>query len=212
MMPENQNAGWYQRFFAWALARGSGPYEDWMRGRKKRLLADVRGDVLEIGPGTGVNLSYFSPQIRWTGIEPNPFMHKYLRTQAIRLGMTVELRCSRAESMKLEDASFDAVIGTLVLCSVQDVEVTLRQILRVLKPGGRYFFIEHIAAPAGTQLRRIQRLVRPVWKLAADGCCPDRETLQAIEKADFASMQCEQFLGPLPIVRPHIAGVATKGG
>jgi len=120
-------------------------------------LTGVPNYVLEIGPGAGPNLAYFSPHIRWVGIEPNPFMHPYLRRQAERLNRTVEIRDASAERVPLQDNSVDAVVSTLVLCSVKDVSGALQEILRVLRPGGRFVFIEHVAAPPGTWLRRLPR-------------------------------------------------------
>lgn len=199
-----------KRLFAWMLAHGMGRYEQAMGERKQALLAPLRGRVVEIGPGAGVNLRWFAPEVEWIGIEPNPWLHPYLRQEAARLRRPMELRGGSAETLDLPDASVDAVVSTLVLCSVADPARVLREVLRVLKPGGRFVFLEHVAAPRGSRLRCLQRLLRPGWRLCADGCCPDRETGKAIEQAGFRHVAIDHFRGPIPVIRPHIAGVAEK--
>jgi ubiquinone/menaquinone biosynthesis C-methylase UbiE len=101
-----------------------------------------------------------------------------------------------------------------VLCSVRDPQQVLNEALRVLKPGGKFYFIEHVAAPQQTWLRRCQRVMRPIWIGIADGCRPDRETGAAIQNAGFRSVELEGFRVPfppaLPFVSPHVAGVAVK--
>jgi len=201
-----------KRLMPFLLARFNARYERFLADRKRTLLADLCGNVLEIGPGIGANLPYYPTGICWVGIEPNPFMHSYLRRAADRLGLAIEIRDQRAERLEVPDGSVDAVVSTLVLCSVHDVPGTLQQILRVLKPGGRFVFIEHVAAPPGTWLRRIQRWIRPVSMALADGCCPDRETWIAIENAGFARVEYEHFRVPVPIAGTQIAGVAIKKG
>jgi SAM-dependent methyltransferase len=199
-----------KRLLAFALAHFHRSYEPKVADRKRALLAGLAGTVLEIGPGTAPNLVYLAHDIHWIGIEPNPFMHPHIRKRAARLGVSVDLRSGRGERLEVETASVDAVISTLVLCSVADVAATLREIRRVLRPGGRFLFMEHVAAPPGTGLRRLQRLIRPLSRCLADGCCPDRETGQAIEAAGFSALRYDRFTLALPIVGPHIAGIATK--
>ena len=121
---------WRARAFAWGMVHGTGPYERWMAERKQSLLGDLSGEVVEIGPGSGVNLSYLPREVRWTGIEPNPCFHPYIRNEAARLDRPVRLQVGMAEDLGLEDASVDAVVGTLVLCSVDRVEAALEEILR----------------------------------------------------------------------------------
>jgi len=209
---KNQRPAWYQRLFAWEMAHLTAQYETAMRDRKAALFANLEGTVLEIGPGSGANLSYYSQDIHWIGIEPNPFMHDYLREQAQALGLTLDLRQGTAEDLEIADDSIDAVVSTLVLCSVPEQARTLQEIRRVLKPGGRFLFLEHVAAPQGTWLRRVQQGVRPLWKVLADGCHPDRDTGKALEAAGFQEVNYQQFEGPVPIsiVKPHILGVAVK--
>jgi len=203
--------GWYKRLFAWLMAHGTAKYEAQMADQKQALFADLHGNVLEIGPGTGPNLSYYPSDLHWIGIEPNPFMHPYLRREAERLGLDIDLSRGTAERLDVEDNSIDAVVSTLVLCSVDSLAATLQEVLRVLKPGGRFFFLEHVAAPEGTGLRRVQHWVRPLWKTLADGCHPDRETWVALENAGFERVDYQHFRADVPaIVSPQIIGVATK--
>jgi len=199
-----------KRLMAFTLARFHRSYEPKVAERKRALFAGLAGTVLEIGPGTAPNLAYLAPDIHWIGIEPNPFMHAHVRNRAARLGLSVDLRPGRGEQLEVGSDSVDAVISTLVLCSVADVGTTLREIRRVLRPGGRFLFMEHVAAPPRTRLRHLQRLIRPLARCLADGCCPDRETGRAIEAAGFSTLRYERFTLALPIVGPHIAGTATK--
>ncbi len=202
---------WNKRLFAWLLSTGNASYEKQVCDRKCNLFGNLHGDVLEIGPGTGANFPYYPKDMRWIGIEPNPYMHPYLQKEAEKVGLNnVDVRTISAERLEAEDNSVDAVVSTLVLCSVPDLKATLQEILRVLKPGGRFLFIEHVAAPKGTWLRRVQEGVRPVWKFLADGCEPARETWIALENAGFEHLDYERFEPSIPIVTPHISGVGIK--
>jgi ubiquinone/menaquinone biosynthesis C-methylase UbiE len=139
-------------------------------------------------------------------------MHAYLRELGLKLGLSTDIRVGAAEDLPVPDNSMDAVISTQVLCSVADSPRVLREIQRVLKPGGRFLFVEHVAAPPGSGLRFWQRLARPVSALIGDGCHPDRETWSDIEQAGFAHIQLEHFeIESAILSKPHIAGVAIKG-
>ncbi len=202
-------AGWYKRLFA-SVMNSNDSYEKMVSGRKRALLSNLHGNILEIGPGTGPNLAYYPSDVRWLGIEPNPAMYPYLQREAKRLGMTFELRDGHAEQLDAADNSMDAVVGTLVFCSVHDQQKALQEVLRVLKPGGRYVFIEHVAAPRDTGQRRVQNLTSPLYQLTGDGCHPNRETWTAIENAGFDRVQIEHFRLDVPIVGTQIAGYAIK--
>jgi ubiquinone/menaquinone biosynthesis C-methylase UbiE len=203
--------GLRQRFFAWATAQGEGDaYEQALAPRKRALFADLSGTVLEIGAGTGANFAYYPRGIHWIGIEPNVYMVPHLLQTAEEHGITGEVRGEVAERLPVDDASVDAVIGTLVLCSVTNQDSVLREILRVLRPGGSYRFVEHVAAPQGTRLRSVQKLIKPAWKFAADGCELDRDTAAAIRRIGFSRVEVEEFRAPLSLASPHIAGVAVK--
>jgi SAM-dependent methyltransferase len=202
--------GLYQKLFAHGLALGDDAQHRLYGARKRRLFAGLEGTVVEIGPGTGVNLPYLPGGLRWIGLEPNPHMHGYLREQLATRALDAELRTDPAQDTGLPDACADAVVSTLVLCSVPRLDDTLAELRRILKPGGRLLLIEHVAAPPGTWLRTLQRGVRPVWRRLADGCHPDRDTGAALRRAGFASVSIEDFDTGLPVVSPHIMGTATK--
>ncbi len=199
-----------QRLQAWILTHACPVYEKSVAPYKRALLGELSGSILEIGPGTGVNLAYYPQTVRWIGIEPNPILHAHLRAAIAQKNLLADLRYGRAESLDVPDASLDAVVSTLVLCTVRDVPATLREILRVLRPGGRFVFIEHVAAPPATFTRRLQRFVKPVWRYFGDGCHPDRETWKSIAAAGFSSLHLDHFRVPSPIVGPHIRGSAIK--
>jgi SAM-dependent methyltransferase len=209
---DTPKAGLRQRVFAWALARLNARYERFVSKYKRQLFADVSGSVLEIGPGTGANLRYLPDGVRWMGVEPNPFMQSYLREEADKLRLPIDIRIGTADTLPVADSSVDVVISTLVLCCVPSPQRCLQEVLRVLKPGGRFVFIEHVAAPPGTRLRRIQNLVTPLWKRLGDGCHPNRETRVDLEHAGFEKVTWETITAPTPIVSPQIVGVAVKGG
>lgn len=200
----------YQRFFAWALARSGRQIESAVAVDKQALLADLSGTVLEIGPGAGANLRYFPPDVRWIGVEPNRHLRRYLDREAARLGREIELLHSGAEHIDLPAASVDAAVSTHVLCSVDDLAAVVAEVARVLKPGGRFVFVEHVAAPRGTRLRRLQNLAQPLWTLAGEGCHPNRETWRAIEAGGFTRVDIERFTIRAPLVAPHIKGTAWK--
>jgi ubiquinone/menaquinone biosynthesis C-methylase UbiE len=104
----------------------------------------------------------------------------------------------------------DAVISTLVMCSVTNQAGVLKEILRVLRPGGSYRFIEHVAAEEHSRMWWAQKITKPVWKFAADGCETDRDTAAAVRRAGFSRVEIEKFRAPLSLASPHIAGKAMK--
>ncbi|MCW5879614.1 MAG: class I SAM-dependent methyltransferase [Anaerolineae bacterium] len=199
-----------QRLFARCVASSRGRIDERHGALKRELFGALTGTVLEIGPGTGANLPYLPPDVRWIGIEPNPYMHPYLHEEAAQLGRTVEVRQGVAEELTAPDASVDAVVCTLVLCSVHDPAQVLREVRRVLRPGGRFVFIEHVAARRGTWQRRAQDLVQPLWTPVGEGCHPNRETWLTIEAAGFDQLDLVHFDIGVPFVGPHIAGVGVK--
>jgi ubiquinone/menaquinone biosynthesis C-methylase UbiE len=104
----------------------------------------------------------------------------------------------------------DAVVSTFALCTVPDPAKTLVEVLRILRPGGKVVFMEHVAAPAGTALRLVQRASRSYWVRFADGCLPDADTLPLIQPAGFSRVDYAAFSIPVPLISPHVAGVAIR--
>jgi len=199
-----------ERWFAWAMARAARHYDRLLADRKCSLLSEVGGTVVEIGPGTGTNFRYYPRNIHLIGVEPNRYMHPYLQRAAEAAGLPIEVLLSRAENLSLPDESADAVVATAVFCSVHDPYKALQEVRRVLKPGGRFIFVEHVAAKRGTSLRRIQRVIQPFWSCIADGCHPDRDTGELIVQAGLRPLVLDGFRLPLGPVAPHIAGVAVR--
>ncbi len=200
----------YQRFFAHTLAWGDAAQHRIYGDRKRRLFTGLEGTVVEIGPGTGVNLPYLPDELRWIGLEPNPHLHDYIRERLAGRALDAALRTDPAQDTGLPDESVDVVISTLVLCSVPDVSAALTELRRILRPGGRLLFIEHVAAERHTPLCWFQHGIRPLWKAVADGCHPDRDTGALLQQAGFASVEIERFSIGVPPVSPHIMGTATK--
>ncbi len=203
--------GLRRRIFAWVHARGVPEYDRLVAARKRALFRTLAGDVLEIGAGSGANLPYLPDGVNLIALEPNLHMHPYLEQAARQSGRPVEIRVGTIETLDLPPESLDGVVSTLTLCSVDDLEQALAVVLRVLKSGGRFVFLEHVAAPPHTWQRRFQDWLQPVWSFVADGCHPNRETDQAIQRAGFARVELERFYLPLGLASPHIAGVAVKG-
>jgi SAM-dependent methyltransferase len=199
-----------KRFFAWMMAQSSSTYDKVVSDCKHSPFANLQGTVLEIVPGTSPKLPYYHKDIHWIGIEPKLHKDSYLQKQAKKLGLNIDIRIGNAEWLDAEDNTIDNVVSNLVLCSVPNIDYTLQAVLRVLKPGGRFLLIEHVAAPQGTLLRKLQSKISPIWQVIGNGCHPDRETLIALENAGFASVNYERFDAQLPIISPCIIGVATK--
>ena len=204
--------GLRKRLFAWMLKKSDalnhqiyGPY-------KKNLFRDLDGLVVEIGPGTGVNFKYFPSGIKWIGIEPNPAFHETLEEKALEAGIDAKILTGDALNIPLTDNSADALICTLVLCSVKNPKTVISELKRVLKPGGKLVFIEHVAAPKKTSLRIAQNLFNPINRLVADGCNCNRETWTLIESAGFGKVNLshEKLKGTFKLNSPHIFGYTVK--
>ncbi len=178
--------------------------------RKRALLADLPSTVVEIGSGTGASLRYLEPGTRLIAIEPNIHMHAALRRHAARRGVELEIRQESAERTSLPDASVDAVICTLVLCTVPDPAAAVAEVHRILRPGGRFIFIEHVRSDA-RPLRRLQRIVGRPWRYTFEGCELDRDTAGTLAAAGFDDLRIDHFrLGGMFVpIWPQIAGTAT---
>jgi SAM-dependent methyltransferase len=182
------------------------------------LVGALRGDVLELGPGDGGNLRFYQPDVRLVAVEPRAAARERTAAAAARLALTAHVRDGRAEALALPDGSVDAVVCSFVLCSVTDQAAALAEVHRVLRPGGRFLFAEHVAAPRGTWVRRGQNVVAGLTGLArllpghAAECRPNRETGPAIDRAGFDVVDLHRFdlPGPLGAGIPHLAGAGQR--
>jgi SAM-dependent methyltransferase len=188
---------------------GTSAERRWMGGRRRRLLTGARGAVLEIGGGTGANLAHYRDVDRVTIAEPDPFMRSRIGPKLEDARVPVEVSAAGAEALPFPDGSFDTVVSTLVLCTVPDQGAALDEVRRILRPGGRLLFIEHVRA-AGSMARWQDRL-EPLWRRLFGGCHPNRDTVAAIEDAGFEIETFESFYPPDPLssLTPHVQGSAT---
>jgi SAM-dependent methyltransferase len=198
--------------FACAYAR-LGPLSD-RRGtieRRRQLLANANGRVVEVGAGTGLNFPHYPPAVSDVrAVEPDPYMFRRLVAAMGTASVPVKVRRAPVEGMSIDVGSVDTVVMSLVLCSVADVGVALAEARRALKHGGRLLFFEHVRAE-GKHLSIWQdRLERP-WGLVAAGCHPNRDTLASIRAQGFEVQDVERFDEPGGMLaKPHIIGWATK--
>lgn len=203
---------WRSRFEAWVLDACAETSHELNGERISDGIGSMTGTVVELGPGTGVNMRYYAPGVHVIAIEPNPQMHSRLRDKAGHHDVDLEVRTVYGERIDVADASVDAVVGTLVLCGVDDPTRVIDEAYRVLKPGGRYFFIEHVRAPESTWTQRFQRIVRRPHRWLFNGCRTDQDTAAILASGPFDDVEIdEQDRGASGLyVRHGIIGTATK--
>jgi ubiquinone/menaquinone biosynthesis C-methylase UbiE len=206
------------RFFALTYDRQMVKVEKaGLRDYRRHLLSPLSGRVLEIGGGTGSNLSlYGAPVTSLTVTEPDPFMLRRLQAHVRERMPTAKVLRAPAEDLPFDDDSFDAVVSTLVLCGVDDQPRALREIHRVLRPGGQLIFFEHVRS-SDPKIARLQDRMNAVNRFVA-GCECNRPTLQSIAAAGFDVDAVAATLEKAPrFLRPAIAGqarvaMATEAG
>ncbi|HUG83926.1 MAG TPA: class I SAM-dependent methyltransferase [Euzebya sp.] len=200
------------RLEASALVRGADMDHALVGEAKQAAIGAMAGTVVELGPGPGINLRYYAPGTRVIAIEPNPAMHRGLLAAARAHDVDVDIRTLHGERMDVEDASADAVVGTLVLCGVDDPASVVAEIMRVLRPGSTYLFYEHVRAPEGTLTRLGQRIAKRPQRWMLNGCEVDRDTQALLEHAGFSSLEVTPVdAGPAAVwTRTRILGTATR--
>ena len=161
--------------------------------RKAALLTGLPPTVVELGAGTGANMRYYAPGTRVIAIEPNPSMHGPLRESAARHRIDLKIRAEGAEDTGLPDGSVDAVVSTLVLCTVVDPSAAVAEVRRILRPGGRFVVLEHVAAPEDGLRSRLQRRLWTGWRWAFEGCDLQRHTGELLARAGFADVALERY-------------------
>ena len=200
MLPARLFAALYDRMLAPSEEAG-------LRERRRALLTEARGRVLEIGAGTGANVGLYPEAVTELVLtEPEAPMARRLRERA---GPGTQVVEAPAAELPFDDDAFDTVVCTLVLCTVPDLPAALAEIERVLAPGGRLLALEHVRSHEPNVARWQDRLV-PVWHVVARGCRPNRDTAAALEAAGFAFERLDRGQIPKasPIVRPLIEVVA----
>jgi ubiquinone/menaquinone biosynthesis C-methylase UbiE len=187
------------------------------KSRKTNLFEELKGKILEVGPGTGVNFPFMNgDNIHWIGCEPNPAMHPYLYDTAKKNSVEAKLINCTTEAISIADNSVDYVISSEVLCSVNNLNKSLSEIRRVLKPKGKFLFLEHVVDKHNIWRRAIQKFVPYTpWKYFSDGCYPARDIGKAIQDTGFSTVHFEDYMQDgagiiISINRPHIYGWAIK--
>jgi SAM-dependent methyltransferase len=181
-----------------------------LREMRRETLAAATGRTIDLGAGTGANLGLFPDAVTELVLaEPDPHMLRRLRAKVDEAGARAEVVAAPAESLPFDDSSFDTAVFTLVLCTVPDPVAALAETARVLRPGGRLLFVEHVRSEEDTNARWQDRLERP-WRFFADGCHCNRDTVATIEASPLAVEGVERAQMPKspPIVRPLARGSA----
>jgi ubiquinone/menaquinone biosynthesis C-methylase UbiE len=198
-------------FFACTYDRFSkGSEEAGLAEMRRNLIGSASGDVLEIGGGTGANLGYYGAGVEsLTVTEPEPPMLKRLERNAREENSQATILRAPAEDLPFEDSSFDTVVSTLVLCGVDDQPRVARELRRVLRPGGRLIFIEHVRSD-DPRVAKMQDRMNPINRFFVFCDC-NRRTLDTIRAAGFELTELEQTELPKapPYIRPLIVGSAT---
>src|SRR5580700_6311733 len=186
--------------FAALYDRMTGPLERAaMAERRARLLGDLDGQVLDVGAGTGANLVYLRQASRVVAAEPDVAMRRRLASRLAGMSVPVEITSDAAEKLRQADASFDAVVFTLVLCSVASPDRALAEARRVLRPAGRLIILEHVRG-TGARARWQDRLT-PLWSRFSAGCQLNRDTAAAVERAGF-TLERAEYSDPYPRLVP----------
>ena len=210
MTQDQKGHKWFASIYDRMMAAGE---RSFMRKVREEIAGGARGRVLEIGAGTGANFPYYNDHAEVIfATEPDPYMLQRAKRRAEKVGRHIELRQASAEHLPFEDASFDTVVSTLVMCSVGKPLRALSEVRRVLKPSGELRLYEHVRYEHAFGAFW-QDLITPVWKWVGAGCHPNRDIASAVRKVGFEFEQLELTnphppIPPLVFVRPHIKGVA----
>lgn len=211
-MADSANRPLFARFWLWVspgMERGG------MARHRDDLLAGLSGRVIEVGAGNGLNFGHYPPEVtQVVAVEPNPLLRRVAVDAAALAPIPVEVTDGMADRLPAADADFDAGVASLVLCSVPDQPAALRELYRVIRPGGELRFLEHVEATT-PGLRRVQRaLDATFWPLLCGGDHLGRDTAAEIERAGFRTDQLDRLRFPdsrltMPST-PHILGRASR--
>jgi ubiquinone/menaquinone biosynthesis C-methylase UbiE len=182
-----------------------------LREMRREALVEASGRTIDLGAGTGANLGLFPEAVTELALaEPDPHMLKHLRAKVAESGVGAEVVEAPAEALPFEDSSFDTAVFTLVLCTVPDPRRALAEVARVLKPGGRLLFLEHVRSEDAGLARWQDRFEKP-WRFLADGCHCNRDTVATIKASplEVESVSGDRLPKAPPIVRPLVRGRAV---
>jgi ubiquinone/menaquinone biosynthesis C-methylase UbiE len=183
--------------------------------RRQQLLAGLTGTVIEIGAGTGLNFGYYPAGVsRVLAVEPDPFLRRIAHHNAASAPVPVEVTDGVAEELPAGDGAFDAAVATFVLCSVASQQTVLREIHRVLRPGGELRFLEHVRAESPGWRRAQHLLDMTLWSVVCGGDHTGRDTAAAVRAAGFTIERLDRFRFPdgrltLP-TSPHVSAIASR--
>ncbi|MCK2217654.1 class I SAM-dependent methyltransferase [Actinomadura sp. ATCC 31491] len=196
----------YERMSVEAEPHATGPL-------RRRMLAGLAGRVVEVGAGNGLNFAHYPAEVREVvAIEPDDVLRAGAERAAGATRVPVRVVAGHAGELPAEDGGYDAVVLSMVLCSVPDQRAALAEVRRVLRPGGEVRFLEHVRS-ANPATGLLQDLLTPVWRLAAGGCRPNRNTERALRDSGLLVEECERFpFKPLPSspTLTHILGRARN--
>lgn len=198
--------GWYARHVLPRLIE-AGCSQPLLMKLRAQYVPQARGKVLEIGIGTGLNLEYYDPEsVELTGLDPAAELTGHARSRAQELNLPINMLGVSGESIPCEDKTFDALVCTWTLCSIPKVEGALSEMHRVVKPGGKLYFIEHGQSPDAS-VARWQKRIEPLWKHIAGGCHLTRSADELIADSGFHITQTESAYLP----GPRFASYMTHG-
>ncbi len=183
-------------------------------GHRVELLAGLSGDVVEVGCGNGLNFSHYPPGVSGVvAFEPDPYLRHRAEAAVAHATCPIEVRDGEAGHLAVADSSVDAVVFSLVLCSVPQPDRALSEARRVLRPGGEIRFYEHVVSES-PRFARGQRAVDSVWPRLFGGCHTARDTAGTIRRAGFSDIELHRFdltVGPIRLpVSPHVLGTAVS--
>ncbi|XP_066471306.1 thiol S-methyltransferase TMT1A [Tiliqua scincoides] len=212
-----------KKAFPYFMALVTLDYNKKMAGKKQELfsnLMDFAGPagvlrLLEIGTGTGANFQFYPRGCRITCTDPNPNFNKFLEkslSENPHLQLESCLVSPGEDLHQIPDASMDVVVCTLVLCSATNPEAVIREALRVLRPGGAFFFLEHVAGAPSSWKLFCQQICDPTWTILFDGCHLTRETWKVLERASFSELKLRHIRAPINLflLHSHIVGYGVK--
>ena len=194
-----------QRWFAWIYQYVDRVQRPMTAATRRELLGDLEGDVLDVGCGPGTNFEHYGAGARVTAVDYNPGMVRLAQETLHERGpfpAAIEVRQADATALPFEDASFDAYVTTLVLCSVPDLDAAVEEAWRVLRPGGALRIFEHVRS-SSAWMARVQGALNPAWGYVADGCRLDRATDVAFKERGFEVIEERRprmKAEPLPLV------------